>query len=198
MQTLKKSFAAGMMIAVGAAVYLSCENKIVGSLLFSLGLFAICSFGMFLFTGKIGYIIETKNKPNCLMIWIGNLLGSIVASLIIRIGKPSLHTAAANLVANKLELNLMSAMLLAFMCGILMYLAVDNFVKRPHTISGIVGIFLCVSVFILSGFEHSIADMNYFVLGITSLQEVGQCFLFLIAVSVFNGLGSLSIKYLIS
>ena len=65
METIKKSIAAGAAIGIGSTIFLSVENKIVGALLFSLGLFLVCSFGMFLFTGKIGYVISNKNKPNC-------------------------------------------------------------------------------------------------------------------------------------
>ena len=90
-ESLKKSVAAGLMIGIGCIVYLSLESKIAGALLFSVGLFLICSFGMFLFTGKIGYIIKTGNKPNCAVIWLGNLFGSIAVSVIARIAKPSLH-----------------------------------------------------------------------------------------------------------
>ena len=63
-ETLKKAIAAGFMIGIGAVIYISCENKIAGALLFTVGLFAVCAFGMNLFTGKIGYIISNKNKPN--------------------------------------------------------------------------------------------------------------------------------------
>ncbi len=59
-----------MMIGIGSAVYLTLDNKIIGALLFSIGLFMICSFSMYLYTGKIGYIFKTKNKPNCFIVWI--------------------------------------------------------------------------------------------------------------------------------
>ena len=192
--TLKKSVAAGMMIGIGATIYLLCENKIVGALLFTIGLFLICSFGMYLFTGKIGYVISNKNKPNCAVIWLGNFIGSSLVSVIVRIAKPAIHESAVTVMANKMNQSILSWILLSFMCGILMYLAVDNFAKRPHTISGIAGLFLCVSVFILCGFEHSIADMNYCVMGVQTGKEALQYIGFLLIVSVFNGLGALAIR----
>ncbi len=197
MVILKKSVAAGLMIGIGATIYLLCENKIVGAILFSVGLFAICSFGMYLFTGKIGYIINTKNDPNCALIWLGNLIGSTIMSIAVRIAKPDIHTVAADIVAKKVGQNWISIILLSFICGILMYVAVDNFVKNPHTVSGIVGIFLCVSVFILCGFEHSIADINYCVLAVSSINEALQYLLFLVVVSISNGLGALAIRWLV-
>jgi len=48
------------MIGVGAVIYLSLENKVIGALLFSVGLLSICCLGLNLFTGKIGYVVENK------------------------------------------------------------------------------------------------------------------------------------------
>ena len=197
MDLFKKSVAAGLMIGIGAAVYLLCENKIVGAILFSVGLFAICSFGMFLFTGKIGYVIKSKNDPNCALIWFGNLIGSTIMSVAVRIAKPDIHTVAAEVAAKKVSQNWVSIILLSLICGILMYVAVDNFAKNPHTVSGISGIVLCVSVFILCGFEHSIADMNYCVLAVSSVSEALRYLVFLIVVSVGNGLGALATRWLV-
>lgn len=197
MTIFRKSVAAGIMIAIGSTIYLLSANKVVGALLFSIGLFLICSFEMCLFTGKIGYIFTNKNKPNCAVIWAGNFIGSIAASVAVRIANPSIHKIAAEVAAKKASQSILSIIILSFFCGILMYLAVDNFVKRQHTISGIVGIVLCVSVFILCGFEHSIADMNYFALGVASLNEAVKYLILLVVISVCNGLGSLAIRQLV-
>lgn len=191
---LKKSIAAGVMIGIGCTVYLSCENKVVGAILFSVGLFAICSFGMFLFTGKIGYVLSNKNKPNCAVIWLGNFIGSIIVSVAVRLARPEIHTVAAEVAAKKANLNIFALVILSFLCGILMYIAVDNFGKHPHELSGIIGIVFCVSVFILCGFEHSIADMNYFAMGIQSISEAPRYLLVLVIISISNGLGAIAIR----
>lgn len=60
MKLIRKSILAGIMIGISSTVYLSVNNKIIGALLFSIGLFMICSFKMYLFTGKVGYMIITK------------------------------------------------------------------------------------------------------------------------------------------
>lgn len=196
LETLKKSIAAGLMISIGATIYLSLENKIIGALMFSIGLFAICSFGMFLFTGKIGYIIDNKNKPNCLLIWLGNLIGCVVGMTLIRIAKPQLCTTADEMVSAKLSQNVFATMILAFFCGILMYIAVENYRANKHGSIKIIGILLCVSTFILCGFEHSIADMCYCVLAISDVKEALNCLLFILLVSVFNGIGAITIRAL--
>lgn len=53
---------AGAFIAIGGIIYLLLENKIIGSLLFSTGLYAVLTLGLNLFTGKVGYLFKTKLK----------------------------------------------------------------------------------------------------------------------------------------
>ena len=48
---------AGIAIGIGGIVYLTMENKIVGALLFTVGLYTICVHGLNLFTGKAGYLV---------------------------------------------------------------------------------------------------------------------------------------------
>ena len=196
LDVLKKAFAAGLILSIGCIVKLSCDNPIVGNFLFSTGLFAICVFGMNLYTGKIGYIIENKNNPNCLIVWLGNFLGQIVGCTLIRIAKPSIHESASSLMKTKLELPWYSAAITAIFCGILMFAAVDCFKRSQSGILKFAGIVLCVMTFLFAGFEHSIADMGYAVLGISELGEILPYLGFLLIVSIFNGIGGIGIWYL--
>lgn len=196
MENLKRSVCAGIMIGFGAVVYLQCENKIVGALLFTIGLFAICSFGMNLFTGKIGYVFSNKNDPDCLVIWAGNLIGASASMALIRLAKPDLHLTARALVSAKLEQGYFSAAITGFFCGILMYLAVENYRANPHGAGKITGLFLSVSVFILSGFEHSVADMCYLALAVENIADLPQYLLFLLTVSVSNAIGAVATRYM--
>ena len=50
-------FMAGLVITLGATAYLLLDNIMAGALMFTVGLFAICSFGWNLFTGKVCYSI---------------------------------------------------------------------------------------------------------------------------------------------
>ncbi len=194
LETLKKAIAAGFMIGIGAVIYLQCDNKIVGSLMFTIGLFTICAFGMNLFTGKIGYIVSNKNKPNCLIIWLGNLMGTAFGMVLIRIAKPSLHTVAKDMMSAKISQSYFTTAILAFFCGVLMYAAVENYRANPHGIGKVIGLFLCVSTFILSGFEHSIADMCYAALAVESWKDGFDYLLFLLVVTLGNGLGAIALR----
>lgn len=158
----------GMLIGVGGCVSLSCDNKYIGSLLFSLGLFAIVQFGFGLYTGKVGYI--PLRKPayllECLFTIIGNAIGTFLDAFLLqqtRIYPPITEKAMAS-VETKLGDGYLSMFILAIFCGMLMFLAVDNArISRAESghIEKTVGVIFCVMVFILCGFNHCIADMFY-------------------------------------
>ena len=57
-EILIKSILAGIMIGIGGTIYLSLDNKIVGSILFAIGLFIIVVYSFNLYTGKMGYLIN--------------------------------------------------------------------------------------------------------------------------------------------
>ncbi|SNT28506.1 Putative transposase, partial [Anaerovirgula multivorans] len=74
MKTLIKAIMGGIAISMGGIIYLTLENHIVGSLLFSIGLFTIYTFGLHLYTGKICYIMSEKPVYlfTVLTVYIGN------------------------------------------------------------------------------------------------------------------------------
>ena len=68
-------------------------------------------------------------------------------------------------------------------CGVMMYLAIDNYNKAKN----IVFIIAPVMIFILSGFEHSIANMFYFNLaGQYDFKSLG----YILAMLIGNGIGA--------
>jgi len=158
------SFLAGVFISIGGTVFISLAsggNKLAGAILFAVALLSICILGLFLFTGKVGYIVEDHSKNAILALLCGlggNFIGATLFGVLLSYALPSVHEFAITMCESKLKLNLLGVLLLAFMCGILMYTAVHIY-KSTKSIAGIV---FCVPVFILCAFEHSIADMFYF------------------------------------
>lgn len=187
---LIKAILAGVMIGVGAVIYLSIENKVIGALLFAVGLLSICCLGLNLFTGKIGYVVENKQVKTVGIIWIGNFIGTFLAGTLIKFTRifekiyPSLETA----MTPRLNDNYMSLFVLAIFCGLLMYTAVEIY-KTSKSVYGMAAILLCVSVFILSGYEHSIANMAYFTLYGWNID----LFIKLIVITIGNSLGGMFI-----
>ena len=165
LKVLIRAILAGVMISIGGTIYLVCESKMLGAFLFSIGLYAICSFGFNLYTGKIGYVIDNKPKYliELLFTLIGNLIGTIGSGYLLFLTRQGdkLRATASAICETKLNDNLLSIFILAIFCGIIMYLAVDLF-KRLNDFGRYMGIFMGITVFILAGFEHCVANMYYF------------------------------------
>ena len=185
---LFKGIYAGMMIGIGGTVYLSISNSIIGAIFFSVGLLTICIYKMNLYTGMIGYIIENKLNYilTLLLTLIGNFIGTMITSLLVlntRIA--NLSVRANEISAIKINDNYLSIFILSIFCGMLMYIAVNTFKKEKDSIVRYLAIFICVIVFILSGFEHCIANMYYISLAkLWSLKAVLSMLIMILGNSV--------------
>ena len=160
------SVLAGVAISMGGTVFLSLDNKVLGALFFTVGLFVVCTFGLNLFTGKVCYVFERDRQyaARLPIIWIGNLLGTLLTAgleLCTRSGA-ALSERAQAVCAAKLDDSLLSLFVLAIFCNIFIYIAVDGFNNNPHQLGKYLALFFGVMVFILCGFEHCVADMYYF------------------------------------
>ena len=184
---------AGICIAIGGTVFLSCDNKVAGALFFCLGLFTICTFGFHLYTGKVGYVFE--QPPAYLgfvaLVWLGNLVGTGLVGYAIRITRVAgIAEKAMALSQAKLDDNLLSIFVLSIFCNILMFIAVDGYKNNPHEVGKYIGIFMGVTVFILCGFEHCVANMFYF--SVANMWS-GKALLYLLVMSVGNACGGVLI-----
>lgn len=191
--TFIKSITAGALIGIGATVYLSCANKTVGAFLFAIGLVSICTFGQSLFTGQIGYVFERKDYLAPLIIWFGNLIGTVVCVLPIRYAKPGFVDMASEMLAKKAALSIPALLICGFFCGMIMFIAVESYKKSGTYL----GILLGVPVFILCGFEHSIANMCYFTFAVSSVQDLLDAAIILFFVSIANSFGAIVMWWLI-
>jgi len=161
-----KSVYSGLCIGLGGTAFLSCDNKILGSFLFGLGLFTILNFGFNLFTGKVGYFVN--KRPNywgfLAIVWLGNFVGTFLFAKMMaatRYGE-ALQAKANALCVIKDSDSPLSLLVLGIFCGMLMFIAADGYKTIENQVGKVFTVFLPVMVFILSGFEHCIADMFYF------------------------------------
>ena len=162
---------AGLFIGIAGTVCMAVPNAVMGAFLFGFGLLTIVSYGFKLYTGAVGYLaIQGKNTPRylleLLLIWTGNLIGCFTVGQLVRMTRsfPNFAERVSSVCAAKAGDSLTSWLILSFFCGILMYVAVETF-KRKDELDAAVRVpvlFLCVAIFILSGFEHCIANMYYF------------------------------------
>ena len=183
---------AGIMIAIGGSVFLSCENRYIGAILFSVALLCICLKGYSLFTGKVGYLPENHSKEAVKVLLCG-LLGNIVSTILlgfaVSFANPALQEVAAGICEAKLSQEALQTFVRAFFCGVLMYMAVSTY-REKGTLAGI---FFCVPVFILSGFEHSIANMFYFgASGMVNMDSI----IYLAVVIAGNSVGGMAMPIL--
>ena len=188
---------AGVFIGIAGTVYLAVPIPIVGAFLFGFGLLTILCNNFKLFTGAVGYLAsQGRNTPGYLwtlaLIWGGNLAGCFAVGTAIRYSRVAelsgIVAKAQTICAAKTADSWTSLLILAFFCGILMYLAVDTFKRELPPVIRLINVFLCVMVFILSGFEHCIANMYYFsVAGIWSVNNLGLILL----MTLGNALGGM-------
>ena len=176
-----KAVYAGFMIGIGGTIYLSVEHKIIGSLLFSFGLLTIVTQGFALYTGKIGFVSSLKQLPDMAVIIAGNYLGTFLSAAVCRAA--GLNIDAAGIVQKKLENSPLPVFFLSVLCGVMMYLAIDNYKKSKNLIF----VSLPVMIFILAGFEHSVADMFYFHL---AGAYSPNAFFYLALMILGNGIGA--------
>lgn len=190
---LVKSFLAGIMIAVGGTIFLSLENKIIGASLFAIGLFMIVINGFNLYTGKVGYIFDNKPKYliEVLVTILGNFIGTFMIGFLLRFTRiyETIHIKAKSICSIKLNDSIISILILSILCGMLMYLAVNGYKVMKDTFARYACVFLCVIVFILCSFEHSIANMYYFAVAGYSLKA----FYYLGLMILGNGIGGVFI-----
>lgn len=185
---------AGMMIGMGGTVYLSQTNSVVGSFLFAVGLFTVVVFQLHLFTGKIGYLPfqNLTYLTELLITWIGNLVGTFLTATMVRNSRiyEGMAERVEQIAAVKLNDDFLSIFLLAIFCGMLMFIAVDCFKTQKGSTLQFIGVFVPVMVFILSGFEHVIANMFYFSL---SASWSGHCFASVLVLTLGNSIGGMLI-----
>ena len=183
---------AGIAIALGGTVFLSVDNKIIGAVAFTVGLFCVCTMGFSLFTGKVCYALDNDKAyaANLIIIWLGNLAGTFLTAWVLSLTRiaPAISEKATVLAETKLSDGLLSIFILAIFCNIMIYIAVDGFKNNPHELGKYLALFFGVVVFILCGFEHCIANMFYFsVAGAWSARTL----LYVLVMTAGNAVGGL-------
>ena len=184
---------AGCLVSIGGTVLLSCDNRYAGALLFCIALLSICWFGSNLYTGKVGFLALDHGKKalsTATIGLLGNFLGTLLMGFLIFRALPALREAALAACEKRLTQLPLQTLLRGCFCGVLMFVAVWSYREKKT----IVGILFCIPVFVLSGFEHSIADMFYFSLAGTVFRP--ESLLFLLLVILGNSLGGMFIPLL--
>lgn len=198
---------AGICISLGCTAYLLVDNKYIGTILFSIGLFSIISLKYYLFTGMTSELIKTypiiNNKIETrfeyiitlIIVWIGNLVGAAFSVSIISLTHiyDIINPKAIDMINNKISNTYMDLFLLSIFCGICIYIAIKINKSSYLDIFKLFAIVISVSVFVLCSFEHCVADMFYFLVA-GSIDF--KAFICLLVITAGNIIGSLVLPIL--
>lgn len=182
------SILAGISISLAGFIFLSVDNKYLGSVLFTLGLFLVCTRSYNLYTGKVCYCKTIQNIKDLLIIILGNFIGTNIIGLLLRCTRyaTSLTTKANSIIDIKLSDNLLSLFILAIICNVFIFVAVDGYKKSKDNVSKYLSLFFGVIGFVITGTEHVVADMFYFAV---AGNYTSKAFIILLIVFLGNTVG---------
>ncbi len=177
------SFMGGAFIALAAIGSLiataTIDNFSLGSLLagvvFSSGLMMVVIAGGDLFTGNaliIVAVIHKKVSPlkmlkNLGTVFLGNLFGGLFITIIVNYsgllesGGGAVLKKIFTKGAHKLEYSFTEAFLLGILCNLLVAGAVWMMYSAKDTGGKVLACFFPITLFVLSGYEHIVANMYY-------------------------------------
>ncbi|HUX03101.1 MAG: formate/nitrite transporter family protein [Phycisphaerae bacterium] len=191
-------------------------SKFLAGTVFCVGLVLVIIPGSELFTGnillaagivdrKVGFIRVLRNWG---FAYVGNFAGAVLLALLVYgsglLGTPEHPTpvgaAAAKVADAKIALPFVQALLRGILCNILVCLAVIMAVSSRTMFGKILGIYFPIMVFVLSGYEHSIANMYFLPAGLLAegrfLSGFGSMFTNLVPVTLGNIAGGLLVVVL--
>ena len=204
--TLLKGVLAGLAIGLGGFLYILMIHfvpgelgKVLGSLLFAVGLFTVCTFSLALFTGKIGVVFEGKQEKSFYIslpiMLIGNAIGAFLLGYICYFifRNTDVMNTVNSVYLSRVTLftfnDYLSLFIRSLLCGLCVYLAVKSFGLNRLKPLGIFLLVFSVFVFVYSGFQHCIANMFYF--GFANGGLDGYIYINLLFCILFNGIGTI-------
>lgn len=171
------SFAAANLLANKDTLGL---GKLIQGLTFTPGLIFVILAGAELFTGNCLMITAFLDKKVCLkemlkswiLVYLGNFIGCIFVAFLLSIsgqwllGDGLVGIRTILIAKSKIDLSFGQAFVLGILANFLVCLGVWMSLGAKSYGSKAIAAFFPVGVFVLSGFEHSIANMYYIPAGI--------------------------------
>ncbi|NWF73331.1 MAG: formate/nitrite transporter family protein [Nitrospirae bacterium] len=154
--------------------------RLAGGLTFSLGLILVVVGGAELFTGNnliamawaSGRVTTQQVMRNWGWVYLGNLVGAIgTAALVWLAGVQTMSDGAVGetmvrIARSKISLDPVSAVARGVLCNVLVCLAVWLCMGARSVTDKILAIVFPITAFVACGFEHSVANMYFFPIGI--------------------------------
>ncbi|MGB0389234.1 MAG: formate transporter FocA [Ardenticatenaceae bacterium] len=154
--------------------------KLLGGLVFCLGLVLVIVAGAELFTGNnlivmawaSGKVSTANLLRNWLIVYLGNFVGSILTAFMMfgsqqyTFGGGAIGLNALNIAHSKVNLDFLPAIVLGIFCNALVCLAVWLCMSARTTTDKILAIIFPITAFVAAGFEHSVANMYFIPIGL--------------------------------
>ncbi|MBQ1465087.1 MAG: formate/nitrite transporter family protein [Eubacteriaceae bacterium] len=176
-------FLAGMYIAFGAVGFLTLTTalsgdlagfgKFFGACVFPVGLMLVVICGAELFTGNVLMTLGVYAKRidlaglfgNWVFVYIGNAVGSIFAAFLVSqsglFAAGAMNTTIVNLGIAKTTAGFLPLFCKGILCNILVDLAVWYATGAKDIAGKALACFFPIMLFVLSGYEHCVANMFY-------------------------------------
>jgi len=173
--------------------------RYLGGVVFSIGLFTVCFFGLHLYTGKVGYVMENDRSYalSLLIMYIGNVIGAVGFGYLMFL-TGAIRDTALSVALNKIVYDgdngasPLKILVYSFFCCIMVFLAVDVYKKTNNWLIKIANLVICVALFVITGMEHCVANMFYFAFANIYATHFLNAFLALLIATAGNSLGALA------
>ncbi len=175
---------AGAFIALGAIFATTITaggelgfgmSRLLGGLVFSLGLILVVLAGAELFTGNNLIVMAAASRRitlaqllrNWVIVYFGNFLGAIAFALLMFAsqqylqGDGAVGTKMLAIGSAKTSLDLVPAIALGILCNVLVCLAVWLCMCARSVADKVLAIIFPITAFVAAGFEHCVANMYF-------------------------------------
>ena len=197
LKMLMLSVFAGMFIAMGAfaSSVASCGvqppavSRLLGAVVFPIGLMMVIVAGAELFTGNCLIIMPVLSRRasvlgmlyNWIIVYMGNFIGSmLVACAVVYAGSLKLYADDAllksviTMATTKVTMPFLSAFIRGILCNAMVCTAVWVSFASKDIVGKVCTLYLPILLFVLCGFEHCVANMYFVPAGIIAAAHYGM------------------------
>lgn len=180
---LISGFMAGIFISLASIGFLitqtldSPSSKFLGASIFPIGLMLCVFTGASLFTGNslLSLSFLTKNISffelirNLFFVWIGNFLGSIFVAFVSfysgTFSSQGIQRVILDACISKTNISFIEGIFSGFLCNILVAIGVIMALSATDAIGKLFACWFPIMLFVLSGYQHVVANMYIFSIG---------------------------------
>ncbi|WP_024867261.1 formate/nitrite transporter family protein [Butyrivibrio sp. FCS014] len=161
--------------------------RVISSVVFPIGLFMVLIGGAELFTGNCLILIPVLSKKatlkgmlrNWLIVYFGNMVGAFIIAFIANFSHTyafadgALAKAVVSTAVAKSSISFGDGLLKGILCNVLVCMAVWCSFSADEIAGKVLALWLPVMLFIICGFEHSVANMYFIPAGLMASSVYG-------------------------